>query len=119
MGVAADELLAGVPGGVLEAQTSGCDDRRVLAEAVPRDALDFEASESKWGKAVGKDLKAVGEELKEPLREAKRGLDGAVPSGHEWTGPKPVSGPTPEDAMADLEKIEGVAEPNQPDEASE
>jgi hypothetical protein len=30
--------------------------------------------------------------------------------GLGWTGPKPVSGPTPEDAMRDLEEIEKRAE---------
>ena len=87
--------------------------------AAARDMSKGLESEVEDLKAVGKDLKAVGEELKEPLREVKRGLEEAVPSVHEWTGPKPVSGPTPEDAMADLEKIEGDAEPNPPDEASE
>ena len=33
-------------------------------------------------------------------------FNAADPSGIEWTGPKPLSGPTPADAMADLEAIE-------------
>jgi len=59
------------------------------------------------------DLKQVGEDLKAPIDEITKATKGfgdelkaADPRGLEWTGPKPVSGPTPEDAMADLEEIE-------------
>jgi Tat protein translocase TatB subunit len=63
-------------------------------------------------KEVGDELKKTGEELKKPLDELKQPLDeikrdlkDAAPGRVEWTGPKPVSGPTPEDAMADLEEM--------------
>lgn len=49
-------------------------------------------------KAAGDEIREVGRELKKPLDETARGLD--------WTGPKPLSGPTPEDAMRDLEEIQ-------------
>jgi len=59
------------------------------------------------------DIKQVGEELKAPLDEMKRSseelrreIDQAGVSGLDWNGPKPVSGPTPADAMADLEEME-------------
>lgn len=59
------------------------------------------------------DLKQVGEELKAPLDEVKksskelrREIDQAGVRGLDWKGPKPVSGPTPADAMADLEEME-------------
>ena len=59
------------------------------------------------------DIKQVGEELKAPLDEVKRSseelrreIDEAGVSGLDWKGPKPVSGPTPADAMADLEEME-------------
>ena len=59
------------------------------------------------------DIKQVGEELKAPLDEVKkssqelrREIDQAGVSGLDWKGPKPVSGPTPADAMADLEEME-------------
>jgi Tat protein translocase TatB subunit len=48
------------------------------------------------------DIKSVKDEL-ENLRREVRASD---PRRFEWQGPKPVSGPTPEDAMADLERIE-------------
>ena len=58
------------------------------------------------------DLKAVGDELKGPMNEVKKPfteirdeMSGFGAKGHEWKGPKPVSGPTPEDAMRDLEEI--------------
>lgn len=62
------------------------------------------------------DFKEVGNELKSPLDEVKKpfteirddvkGLGGA----YEWKGPKPVSGPTPEDAMRDLEQMKAETE---------
>jgi sec-independent protein translocase protein TatB len=55
-------------------------------------------------KKVGEELKAPLDEVKKPLTEIRDEMSG-LSSGHEWTGPKPVSGPTPEDAMRDLEEI--------------
>ena len=59
------------------------------------------------------DIKKVGEEMRGPLDELKKSsqeirkdIDEAGGSRLEWNGPKPVSGPTPADAMADLEEIE-------------
>jgi sec-independent protein translocase protein TatB len=59
------------------------------------------------------DLKSVGDDLKAPLGELKKSfsdIEGEVKSADPrklgWVGPKPVSGPTPEDAMRDLEAIE-------------
>ncbi len=40
-----------------------------------------------------------------PVRDAKEALDSAT-KPHRWVGPKPQSGPTPEDAMRDLSRIE-------------
>lgn len=51
------------------------------------------------------DLKTVKDEL-DDLRREIRASD---PRRFEWKGPKPVSGPTPEEAMADLEEIERSA----------
>lgn len=48
------------------------------------------------------DIKTVKDELDELRREVKS----SDPRNFEWKGPKPVSGPTPEDAMSDLERIE-------------
>jgi len=58
-------------------------------------------------KAVGEDLKAPVDELRGSLKEI--GATATEASRYEWTGPKPVSGPTPEDAMADLERIEAAS----------
>jgi sec-independent protein translocase protein TatB len=58
-------------------------------------------------KDIGDDLKAPVKELTKTADEVKADFDSAAgATKHEWTGPKPVSGPTPEDAMADLEEIE-------------
>jgi sec-independent protein translocase protein TatB len=64
-------------------------------------------------KAVGEELKAPLDELKQPLKDIQRDVKSADPRGLEWTGPKPVSGPTPEDAMADLEELEGTPDPDE------
>jgi Tat protein translocase TatB subunit len=62
------------------------------------------------------DLKEVSDELKGPIDELKKSseeirkdLDEGGVSRLEWTGPKPISGPTPADAMADLDEIERKA----------
>jgi sec-independent protein translocase protein TatB len=68
------------------------------------------------------DLKQVGEELKAPIEDLKKSseqirkdIDEAGVSRLEWSGPKPVSGPTPADAMADLDEIERKASEEGPD----
>lgn len=55
---------------------------------------------------VGNDLRSPVDELKKPIDELKGDFKKAS-GGLDWTGPKPVSGPTPEDAMRDLEEMEG------------
>ena len=55
-------------------------------------------------KDVGKDLKAPLDEVKKPFTEIRDEV-GGLSKGAEWIGPKPVSGPTPEDAMRDLEEM--------------
>lgn len=60
------------------------------------------------------ELKAPLDDMKAPLKEIEGELRDSDPRKFDWTGPKPVSGPTPEDAMADLEKIE-----SQPDDDHE
>ncbi|MDH3189756.1 MAG: twin-arginine translocase TatA/TatE family subunit [Acidimicrobiia bacterium] len=52
------------------------------------------------------DLKSVGEEVKRPFGELRREVDEVTASRLDWTGPKPLSGPTPADAMRDLDEIE-------------
>jgi sec-independent protein translocase protein TatB len=60
-------------------------------------------------KQVGEDLKAPLDEVKKSSAELRREIDEAGVSGLDWKGPKPVSGPTPADAMADLEEMEKKA----------
>lgn len=53
-------------------------------------------------------------EMRKIGSEAKRDLDetaGEARSSASWVGPKPISGPTPADAMADLESIERTGLP--------
>ncbi len=59
-------------------------------------------------KEVGRDLSSPLDEVKKPFSEIRDEL-GAAGQGLEWKGPKPVSGPTPEDAMRDLEAINRLA----------
>lgn len=60
-------------------------------------------------KDVGRELKAPLDEVKRPLAEIRDEVSGLAPKGHEWKGPKPVTGPTPEDAMRDLEELNRLA----------
>ena len=53
-------------------------------------------------------------EVRKVGSEAKRDFDeaaGEARSPSSWVGPKPISGPTPADAMADLESIERTGRP--------
>ena len=59
---------------------------------------------------VGKELRAPMDEVKKPFTEIRDEVSGFGPKGREWKGPKPVSGPTPEDAMRDLEEMNRAAE---------
>lgn len=59
---------------------------------------------------VGRELRAPLDEVKKPLTEIRDEMTGFSPKGHEWKGPKPVSGPTPEDAMRDLEEMNRMAD---------
>ncbi|MGH8916239.1 MAG: Sec-independent protein translocase subunit TatA/TatB [Acidimicrobiia bacterium] len=60
-------------------------------------------------KKVGEELKAPIDELKKSSEEIRQDIDRAGISRLDWKGPKPVSGPTPADAMADLDDIERKA----------
>lgn len=56
-------------------------------------------------KEVGKELKSPLDEVKKPFTEIRDEMSGLSKEAMEWKGPKPVSGPTPEDAMRDLEEM--------------
>lgn len=68
-----------------------------------RDGLESEVSDLK---SASDELKAMNQEIRKPFDDVKRGIDEVGVSRLDWTGPKPVSGPTPADAMADYEEIE-------------
>lgn len=54
---------------------------------------------------IARDIREPLREVRDTVRETKKVVDEDLsPKG--WVGPKPLSGPTPEDAMADLERIE-------------
>ncbi len=66
-------------------------------------------------KEVGKELKGPLDEVKKPFTEIRDDMKG-LGQAHEWKGPKPVSGPTPEDAMKDYEELHGkTPTPSEPD----
>jgi sec-independent protein translocase protein TatB len=69
------------------------------------------------------DVREVASDIRQPLREVEQTMNdtrrmardarGDIDSGmgsKAWVGPKPVSGPTPEDAMRDLEEINASGE---------
>lgn len=53
------------------------------------------------------EMRKIGSEAKHDLDDAA----GEARSPSSWVGPKPISGPTPADAMADLESIERTGRP--------
>jgi len=57
-------------------------------------------------KRVNEDIKGSLDELKKSTEDIRKDIDDAGISRLEWNGPKPVSGPTPAEAMADLDEIE-------------
>lgn len=64
-------------------------------------------------KEVGRELKAPLDEVKKPLSELRDEVTGfgqEARGAYEWKGPKPLSGPTPEDAMRDYEAMNRLAE---------
>jgi Tat protein translocase TatB subunit len=71
-----------------------------------RRGLEDEVAELKQ---VGQDLKSPIDDLKKSSEEIRKDIDEAGISRLEWNGPKPISGPTPADAMADLDEIERKA----------
>lgn len=75
-----------------------------------RDITQGLESEVAQIKDVTNELRAPLDEVKKPLTEIRDEMSGFAPKGHEWKGPKPVSGPTPEDAMRDLEELNKLAE---------
>ena len=81
---------------------------RAAAREISR-GLEAEAADLK---AVGKELKAPLDELKQPLEDIKRDLKSASQGDVDPTGTKPVSGPTPEDAIAEMEETEGNPDPD-------
>ncbi|MFP3881095.1 MAG: twin-arginine translocase TatA/TatE family subunit [Actinomycetota bacterium] len=78
--------------------------------------LESEVQEFKEaGEELRAPMKEVRDEVKKPFSEIRDEVSGFGRGGHEWKGPKPVSGPTPEDAMRDLEEINrGVEEETEP-----
>jgi sec-independent protein translocase protein TatB len=69
--------------------------------------LEAEVSEFK---DLGNEIRSPLNEIGRDISEAGRTVSEATNKGLEWKGPKPLSGPTPEDAMRDLERIEGRGE---------
>lgn len=60
-------------------------------------------------KEVGKELKSPLDEVKKPFTEIRDDMKGLSGEALEWKGPKPLSGPTPEDAMRDYEEMNRLA----------
>jgi sec-independent protein translocase protein TatB len=68
-----------------------------------REGLEAEVSEVQKARA---DLVDPVREVRQAVKDTARLAADANPARLRWEGPKPVSGPTPEDAMADLDRIE-------------
>jgi sec-independent protein translocase protein TatB len=75
---------------------------RVAAREM-RMGLEAEVAEVQQAKA---DLTDPVREVRKAVRDTARLAADTNPTRLPWNGPKPVSGPTPEDALADLDRIE-------------
>lgn len=80
-----------------------------------REGLEAEVSEVQKAKA---DLTDPVKEVRQAVRDTARLAAETNPTRLEWKGPKPLSGPTPAEALADLDRIEAgeapVDEPSVP-----
>jgi Tat protein translocase TatB subunit len=65
-------------------------------------------------KEVGRELKTPLDEVKKPFTDIRKDVEGLGNETFEWKGPKPVSGPTPEDAMRDYEEMNRLGEKSDP-----
>ena len=68
-----------------------------------REGLEAEVSEVKKAKA---ELTDPVKEVRKAVRDTARLASETNPTRLEWKGPKPLSGPTPAEALADLDRIE-------------
>ena len=73
-----------------------------------REGLEAEVSEVQ--KAKGELIDPV-KEVRQAVRDTARLAAETNPTRLEWKGPKPLSGPTPEEALADLDRIEAGEAP--------
>jgi hypothetical protein len=73
-----------------------------------REGLESEVSEVKKAKA---ELTDPVKEVRQAVRDTARLAAETNPSRLEWKGPKPLSGPTPDQALADLDRIEAGEPP--------
>ena len=73
-----------------------------------REGLEAEVSEVQKAKA---DLTDPVKEVRQAVRDTARLAAETNPTRLEWKGPKPLSGPTPDQALADLDRIEAGQAP--------
>ena len=71
-----------------------------------RDVTSGLEAEVRELREVRDELRGQVDDLKKPMKDLQNEAKAADPRNYDWKGPKPVSGPTPEDAMRDLEEIE-------------
>jgi sec-independent protein translocase protein TatB len=75
-----------------------------------REGLEAEVSEVQKAKA---DLTDPVKEVRQAVRDTARLAAETNPTRLEWKGPKPLSGPTPDQALADLDRIEAGEAPTE------
>ena len=73
-----------------------------------REGLEAEVSEVQKAKS---ELIDPLKEVRQAVRDTARLAADSKPGRLEWIGPKPVTGPTPAEALADLDRIEAVQPP--------
>lgn len=102
------ELLKKAGSFIREMRTMGAE----LQKGLERDIAELKEPFQGLTDDLTKPVKELKDDVSRPARElgesvdaAKQHLDESV-SGLAWNGPVPTSGPTPDDAMADLDRID-------------
>lgn len=83
---------------------------RTAAREISR-GLEAEVKEIK---DVRNEIRGSIDEVRKPLRDMRDDMAEA----YEWKGPKPVSGPTPADAMRDYEELNRIGEDSSTEDSS-
>lgn len=68
---------------------------------------EFKKAAQQMSEGIESEIAEAIQPLDQVRKDIADGLAEVDPRRYDWTGPKPATGPTPDDARADLDEIEG------------